>query len=240
MKFAKYILFIVAFLGAGIFATAQSSHNHDHVDNHANDQPSNTSQRPPLPTEGVYIELDTDHVIGVPLAPVTMIIYASVTCPHCASWFNAVWPDLKKNYVEKSELRVVLREFPTAPANIAVIGFQIANCAPEDQYFEMLEHQFAEQDNIFAALKDNKAKEKYLEIAKKAGLADEAAMNACLSNSAGIERINKSMLLSQAAGISSVPSLIIDGQVYKGGLEYLPLSKHLDNLTKRGYSAIPK
>jgi len=163
-----------------------------------------------------------------------------LTCPHCASWFNSVWPDIKKNYVAKSEVRVVLREFPTAPSNIAVIGFQIANCAPEDQYFAMLEHQFAEQDNIFAALKANKAKEKYLEIAKKAGLADEAAMNACLRNAAGMERINTSMLLSQAAGIKSVPSFIIDGQVYKGGTDYLALSKYLDNLSKRGYSAIPK
>ncbi len=242
MNFAKITRLAVSILcasilGAGTFAAAQSSHNHDH--DHANAAQTDTSQ-PPLPTEGVYSELDTDHVIGAPMAPTTMIIYASVTCPHCASWFNSIWPDIKKNYVDKSELRVVLREFPTAPANIAVIGFQIANCAPEDQYFEILEHQFAEQDNIFAALEANTAKEKYLEIAKKAGLADEAAMDACLSNSAGIERINTSMLLSRAAGIKSVPSLIIDGQVYKGGLEYLPLSKHLDSLSKRGYSAIPK
>ncbi len=241
MKRAKITVFALTLLCAGLlaagtFAAAQSNHDHDH--DHANEKQTDTKQ-PPLPTEGVYSELDTDHVIGAPMAPVTMIVYASVTCPHCASWFNAVWPDIKKNYVNKSELRVVLREFPTAPDNIAVIGFQIANCAPEDQYFEMIEHQFAEQDNIFDALRANRAKEKYLEIAKKAGLPDEAAMNSCLSNPAGIERINTSMMLSRAAGINSVPNLIINGQVYKGGLDYLPLSKYLDSLAKRGYSAIP-
>ncbi|PHS37404.1 MAG: hypothetical protein COA91_10300 [Robiginitomaculum sp.] len=235
MKFVTYLLLSIALLSVGTLAAAQTDHNHDH--DHADQTPPQT---PVLPTEGVYSELSTDHVIGAPMAPVTMIIYASLTCPHCASWFNSVWLDIKKNYVDKSEVRVVLREFPTAPREIAVIGFQIANCAPEDQYFAMLEHQFAEQDNIFAALKANKAKEKYLEIAKKAGLADETAMNACLREAGGIERINTSMLLSQAAGIKSVPSFIIDGQVYKGGMDYLALSKYLDNLSKRGYSAIPK
>ncbi len=235
MKFVKIIVCGIALMAIGRFATAQTAHDHDNDNEHTHE-----TQHPPLPTEGVYSELDTDHVIGAPMAPVTMIIYASVTCPHCASWFNSIWPDIKKNYVEKSELRVILREFPTAPSNIAVIGFQIANCAPEDQYFAMLEHQFAEQENIFKALRANQAKEKYLEIAKKAGLADEAAMNKCLSNPAGIERINAAMLLSQAAGIKSVPNLIIDGKVYKGGLDYLPLSKYLDSLAKRGYSAVPR
>jgi len=244
MNFAKITRLAVSMLCAGIlaagtFATAQSTHDHDHDHDHGHEAQTDTSQ-PPLPTEGVYSELESDHVIGAPLAPVTMIIYASVTCPHCASWFNSIWPDIKKHYVDKSQLRVVLREFPTPPSNIAVIGFQIANCAPEDQYFEILEHQFAEHKNLMPALIANNAKKFYLEIAKKAGLADEAAMNACLSNPAGIERINKSMLLSRAAGIKSVPSLIIDGQIYKGGLDYLTLSKHLDSLSKRGFSAIPK
>ncbi len=230
MKFVKHLLLSIGLLGLGTIATAQTDHQH------ANE----ADTTPHVPMQGIYSELDTDHTLGAPMAPVTMIIYASVTCPHCASWFNSVWPDIKKNYVEKSAVRVVLREFPTAPSNIAVIGFQIANCAPEDQYFDMLEYQFAEQDNIFTALKANKGKEKYLEIAKMAGLADETAMNQCIRNAAGIEHINTSMLLSQAAGINSVPNLIIDGQVYKGGLEYLPLSKYLDSLSKRGYTALPK
>ena len=150
--------------------------------------PIDEKQSTPLPTkgmDGIYAEIEGDHVLGSPTAPITMIIYASVTCPHCASWFNSIWPDIKKNYVETNKLRVVFREFLTQPANIAVIGFQIANCAPEDQYFGMIEHQMKEQENIFTALEAGTGQATYLEIAKKAGLADDAAMTTCIQNDAG-------------------------------------------------------
>jgi len=190
--------------------------------------------------DGAYAEIEGDHVLGSPTAPISMIIYASVTCPHCASWFNSIWPDIKRNYVETNKLRVVFREFPTAPANIAVIGFQIANCAPESQYFEMIEHQMKEQENIFISLKAGTGKATYLEIAKKAGLENEAAMNTCLEDQSGIVRINKSMTFAKAADINSVPNFIINGQVWKQGSNYLPLSKHLNEVLTQEYSPMLK
>lgn len=206
-----------------------------------NDLAEITEQSPPSKEmQGVYSELEDDHVYGSAVAPVTMIIYASVTCPHCGHWFNTVWPDIKKNYIDKNKLRVVFREFPTSPANIAVIGFQIANCAPENQYLSMIEHQMKEQDNIFASLKAGTGKETYLAIAKTAGLADEAAMNTCIQSQAGYDRINKSMALADAAGIHGVPNFIIDGEKYKGSVDYLPLAKFLDGNLKRGYSPMLK
>ena len=195
-----------------------------------------TTKVPKKILEGTFSELDSDHTLGSPTAPATMIIYASVTCPHCASWFNSVWPDIKKNYVDKNKLRVVFREFPTAPANIAVIGFQIANCAPEEQFFPLIEHQMKEQDNIFTSLKAGTGKETYLGIAKMAGLENEDAMNTCISSEKGIERINNSMKLADSADIHSVPHFIINGDIYAGGQDYLPLTKHLDETIKRGYS----
>ncbi len=191
--------------------------------------------------DGTYSEIKGDHVLGSPAAPISMIIYASVTCPHCASWFNSIWPGIKKTYVATNKLRVVFREFPTNPApNIAVIGFQIANCAPEDQYFKMIEHQMTERDNIFVALEAGKGKEKYLEISKKAGLPDEAAMNACLQEQEGLDQIYYSVSLAQKANISSAPSFIINGEIYKQGSNYLPLSKHLNKLLAQEYSPIRK
>ena len=187
---------------------------------------------------GAFSQLDSDHVLGSPVAPVSMIIYASVTCPHCSSWFTSIWPDIKKNYIETNKLSVVFREFPTQPANIAVIGFQIANCAPEDQYFSIIEHQMIEQSNIFASLNAGTGKDTYLAIAKKAGLADEAAMNTCIQSQAGYDRINKSMSLAGAAGIKSVPHFIINGEIYKGGQDFLPLAKHLDEAINLGYSPV--
>lgn len=220
-------------------AAAQSTPIHDHS-THEQSTSIDTKQNPATVLDGTFSEVEGDHVLGSPAAPISMIIYASVTCPHCAIWFNSVWPDVKTNYVDNNKLRVVFREFPTSPTNIAVIGFQIANCAPKDQYFEMIEHQMKEQDNIFISLKAGTGKETYLAIAKKAGLETEEAMNTCVASEAGYDRINKSMTFASAAKINTVPNFIINGEVYKSGSDYLPLSKHLNGLMLLGNSLMVK
>ena len=238
LKTLHATLFALICMSLAISATAQSTHNHDHDDHSTSESSEQPSLMPAM--DGTYAEVHGDHVLGSPAAPISMIIYASVTCPHCGSWFSSIWPDIKKNFIDSNKMRVVFREFPTQPANIAVIGFQIANCAPEDQYFSMIEHQMEEQESIFASLRAGTGKATYLEIAKKAGLADEAAMNACLDDPSGIDRINNSMTLAKAANIASVPSFIINGEVYKQGSNYLPLSKHLNKLLAQGYSPMLK
>ncbi len=187
--------------------------------------------------EGTFTELENDHTLGAVMAPVTMIVYASVMCPHCASWFNSVWPDFKKAYVETGKVRVVFREFPTAPINIAAIGFQIAGCAPKDKYFDMIELEFAEQDNIIEELKAGRGKAKYIEIAKQAGLDTEDDMNKCLADQDGIKHINQSIGLAMSAGINSVPHFIVNGQIYEGSPALLPLGKHIDGLINGGQSS---
>ncbi len=189
---------------------------------------------------GTFSELEGEHVIGDKTAPVTMIIYASVMCSHCAHWFQDVWPKIKKDFVETGKVRVVFREFPTAPGALAFAGFQIANCAPDDKYFSLIEHQMSEQDNIFKAYEAGKALDSYLAIAKLAGLKDEAEMNACFANEEGRKKINNSMELAKSGGIDSVPSFMIGGEEYEGSPNYLPLNKHLDSLVKRGFSPMPK
>ena len=197
-----------------------------------NEPAQRTDIKPVLP--GTFTERADDHVLGAKTAPITMIVYASVMCPHCAHWFNSVWPDVKKSYVNTGKLRVVFREMPTPPANIAAIGFQIASCAPKDQYFDMIEYQFQEQENIITELKAGRGKEKYLNIAKKSGLETEDDMNKCISNQAGIEHINTSVKLAGAAGINSVPNFIINGEKYKGGSDFLALGKHINGLLSGG------
>ncbi len=222
MKTANIIAALL--LGAGLLFSAntpaqEQAHNH-----------SDNAQHKHTTIAGSYTELASDHAIGKKHAPVSMIIYASVTCPHCAYWFNEIWPDFKKNYVNTGKVRVVFREFPTVPANIAAIGFQIANCAPKDEYFKMIELQMREQENIFTELEAGRGKEKYLQIAKIAGLENEAEMEKCITNEEGVKRINKAMELANSAGIHSVPNFIINGQVYKGNTELKPLAAYIDGL----------
>lgn len=236
MNFLQTTTLILSLFAAANIAAAQSTP----IPQSPSIEEQQSTSIPLANMDGAFAEIESDHVIGSPTAPISMIIYASVTCPHCASWFNSIWPDLKRSYVETNKLRVVLRELPTPPANIAVIGFQIASCAPKTQYFEMIEYQMKEQDNIFAALSDGTGKAAYLEIAKRGGVIDEAGMNACLEDQTGIAHINNSMALANEAKIESVPSFIINGKVYKDDSGYLTLSRYLNEQLAQGYSPMLK
>lgn len=207
-------------------SAAQEEEKHVHEEPIARSTPKDTV----LP--GTFSQLDTDHVTGDKDAPVTMIIYASVTCPHCAHWFETVWPDLKINYIETNKLKVVFREFPTAPAQIAVAGFQLANCGPEDQYFSMIEHLMTEQENTMHGVQGGKGLEVFLAHAKKAGINTEEDMNACFDNKDGLQRIQNTMELAQSGKINSVPAFILDGKFLDHSSDYDPLTKHIDELLK--------
>ena len=237
MNFRKRLISFTALLfcigQAGIAAAQSTSMLPQDQQSYAFDPQS-------LSMSGVFSELPTDHILGEKDAPITMIIYASITCPHCAHWFTGVWPDIKANYVDTGKLRIVYREFITAPAQLAFAGFQIANCAPEDQYFSLIEHQMKEQDNIIKGVQDGKGLDTYLAIAKMAGLNNEQEMNTCFDNKAGRDRMDLAMKLATEGNIPAVPGFIVNGSTYKDSADYLPLSKYFESLLTQEFSVMPK
>jgi len=127
-------------------------------------------------------EASDDHVIGSEDAAITLIIWASVTCPHCAQWFSEEWPIVKTELIETGKLRVVFREFPTAPAELAITGFRIAECAPTEDYMSIIEYQMENQKDIFKAAQEGRASEVYAKIAKIAGMETDEAISTCFKN----------------------------------------------------------
>ena len=83
----------------------------------AQDQPVD-----PLPaqvTDFATSEAPDDHTLGSEDAAITMIVWASVTCPHCANWFANDWPIVKRDLVETGKMRFIFREFPTRRSRTA-------------------------------------------------------------------------------------------------------------------------
>ena len=70
-----------------------------------------------------------DMTLGNPKAPVTVIEYASVSCPHCAAFNNDVFPTLKAKYIDTGKVFYVAREALTSDPSIAAAGFLTARCA---------------------------------------------------------------------------------------------------------------
>src|SRR5579871_3142309 len=90
---------------------------------------------PALADAPVVTAQPDDMTLGSPKAKVTVIEYASASCPHCARFNNEVFPAFKAKYVDTGRVFYVFREFLTEPASLAAAAFLTARCAGKGKYF---------------------------------------------------------------------------------------------------------
>jgi protein-disulfide isomerase len=155
-----------------------------------------------------------DMALGAENAPVTIIEYASVTCPHCATFHEEVWDRLKETYIDTGRVRFIFREYPTAPAPVAVAGFQLARCggATPEQYFLRIGELFRQQQAMFAAGTMDGVRQKLIEIGAAAGLSQDQVLQ-CVSDEAGAERVRRTVEAgNRQFNITGTPTLIVNGQ----------------------------
>jgi protein-disulfide isomerase len=154
-----------------------------------------------------------DMALGSSNARVTLIEYASATCPHCAHFHETVWDQLKTNYIDTGKVRFIFREFPTPPEAVAVAGFQLARCggATPEQYFARLGEIFRQQQAMFASGTMEGVRAKLLEIGASSGLSEQQVMQ-CISDDAGPDRIRRLEEGSRQFNITGTPTLILNGQ----------------------------
>lgn len=159
--------------------------------------------------------------LGPDNAKVTLVEYASTTCPHCKNFHLNVLPQIKKEYVETGKVRYVFREFPTPPTQVAVAGMLTARCAGEEKYFQVLDVLFDQQEEIVQAAQGGGARQALLTIARQAGLTEEQ-FTACLSSTQALEAINASVTEAEKAGVVGTPTLFINGKriEQRPGAEY--------------------
>jgi protein-disulfide isomerase len=84
-----------------------------------------------------------DRLLGNPDAPITIVEYASLTCPHCAHFANDVLPELKKKWIDTGKVKLVLRDYPLDEP--ALRAAMIARCAPPDKFYAYIDTFFALQ-----------------------------------------------------------------------------------------------
>ncbi len=167
-----------------------------------------------------------DKILGAENAPVTIVEYASVTCPHCATFHQQTYPALKSKYIDTGKVRLIFREFPTQPAPVAIAGFMLARCAG-DKYYPMLDAIFDQQKSW--------AQDPYqgfLRIARQAGFTQES-FETCLKDSKLAEQIQQ---VAQRGNtefkVESTPTYFINGKRYVGGMSVAELEKILEPLLK--------
>jgi protein-disulfide isomerase len=168
----------------------------------------------------------TDHVLGDPKAPITLIEYASFTCPHCAHFGVAILPELKKKWVDTGKVKLVYRDFPLDQT--ALRAAQIAECAGKDKYYGVVDVIFSTQQRWATASDPIGELGKSLRIA---GMGD-AEIKACLANDAVQTAILNEYRGGEALGVSSTPTLFINGEMYKGARSVEELDAAFAKLSK--------
>ena len=157
---------------------------------------------------------DGDMSMGDPNAPVKMVEYASLSCVHCATFNNEVFPELKEKYIDTGKVHYTFKEFLTPPAEVAAAGFLLARCAGEDKYFNVVDAIFHSQQEMFTS---GDVRGTLLRIAQSAGL-NEQQFQACVSDEEGLRALNARIDQSQReARITSTPTFLINGKVVKEG-----------------------
>lgn len=153
-----------------------------------------------------------DNAIGDPDAPVTIVEYASMTCPHCATFHNEVFAEFKATYIDTGQVYFVFREFPLDP--VAAAAAALARCAPggSEGYLAMVEILYQTQaawsrsEDVAAALQA---------IGAQAGITP-AQFEACLSNQATVDAIYAVHDRGIEFGVNATPTFFVNGARYPG------------------------
>jgi protein-disulfide isomerase len=166
-----------------------------------------------------------DMMLGDAKAPVTVVEYASMTCPHCAHFQETTFPEFKKRYIDTGKVRYVLREFPLDPLSAA--AFMLARCTANGdtgRYYAMVDTLFNQQEKwaVQQPLPPLKA------IAKQTGFT-EKSFEECLANQKLLDDIQK---VRQRAvdkfQVRSTPTFFINGTKHPGALTIEDISKAID------------
>jgi protein-disulfide isomerase len=145
--------------------------------------------------------------IGDPQAPVRVVEYLSLACPHCAHFHATVFPAFKAKYIDTGRVYFTIRELLTAPANVAAAGFLMARCNGGAHYFDVVDQVFRSQ----ARWQQGAIKPLFLEIAKRNGLT-EAQFEACLVDEAAREALEKRLeYATQVDKVTGTPTFFVNG-----------------------------
>ncbi len=166
-----------------------------------------------------------DMSLGPANAKVTVVEYASVSCPVCAKWNIDNWAAFKAKYIDTGKVHYVLREMLTHDPAGAAAGFLLARCAGKDRYFQIVDAIYHQQPQMYPPDGSNHARDGLLKVAESAGFT-EAQFDACVSNDAALlalnDRVDKE---SKAANIESTPTFVINGKQLVGYQDMATLDK---------------
>ncbi len=170
-----------------------------------------------------------DMALGPEKAPVTIVEYASMSCPHCAAFEENVFPMLKSKYIDSGKVRFVFREFPLDIK--AAAASMLARCVADGdagKYFSAVEQLFKQQDQLMdqttATLKL---------IGAQDGMSEQA-VEACEKDQALLDKLKADQEFAyNELKVDATPTFFINGEMSKGAMSFEELDQKIRSLLKK-------
>jgi protein-disulfide isomerase len=173
-----------------------------------------------------------DKIEGSADAPVTVIEYASPTCPHCASFHNTVYEPFKEQYIDTGKVRFIVRPFARNPIDAAI--FLLAEAAGPESYHNVIATYFRTQGEWGVS---DRPRDALLAVAQQLGFTQES-FDAALTNQemyTAIEAQREQAL--DEFGLTGTPTFYVNGKTLSGGKTLKQLAAEIDPLVPADFVA---
>jgi protein-disulfide isomerase len=170
-----------------------------------------------------------DMTLGSKDATVTIVEYASMTCPHCAAFTKDVFPKIKTDYIDTGKVRFIFREFPLD--KIALAASAAARCIAKDdspKYFALIDIMFKQQAELV-----NEPLATINRVGKQAGFS-EAQIKACVDDDPSTKQkiIDDLKYANETLKVNSTPYFFVNGTPVKGETSFDAFEKIIKPLLK--------
>lgn len=191
----------------------------------ANAQQAGSAETAADTSEEAPVEV-IEMVMGAEDAPVTVIEYASFTCPHCARFHEEVYPDLVTNYVDTGQVRFVFREIYFD--RYGLWAGLVARCGGPLRYFDITD-LLMEGQREWVEGEPAEVAANLRRVGLSAGLSDDQ-LDVCLTDSSHAEAlVTLSVAEAEVDQVTGTPSFVINGELYPN-MNYADFATVLDGL----------
>ncbi len=170
-----------------------------------------------------------DMALGPAGAPVTIVEFSSLTCPHCAAFEQNVFPMLQSKYIDTGKVRFVSREFPLDIK--AASGSMLARCAANGdapKYFEAVDMLFKRQEGLL-----QNTLETMNAVGKHFGMNEEAVAG-CVKDQALLDKLSADQKFAfEQLKVDATPYFFVNGERLRGSMSFEELEEKIKPLLKR-------
>ncbi len=159
----------------------------------------------------------------------TIIEYASMSCPHCAAFEQNVFPMLRSKYIDTGKVRFVFREFPLDIK--AAAASMLARCiagGDAGKYFGTVELLFKQQDALMAHTTDTLKL-----VGKQAGMSEQD-VETCEKDQALLDKLKADQNFAfETLKVDATPTFFVNGERLKGAMSFEEIDQKIRSLLKR-------